>query len=321
MSDLPLIVVPGDEPRQVRGSAALERLAAYGEVVAYDTRPADDAEKLERVREATVILNSRGAVGWGEADFARLPKLKMITTCSIGTDAIDIAAAKARGITVCNIPDRTVPMVAEHLFAMMLAAAKQLPHETTEIRSGRWNVCSNIYLRGKTLGIVGTGNVGSELARLAQAIGMEVVAWTFHPSPERAAALGATFVTLDELLDRSDVVSLNVKLTPETEGLIGAAELARMKDQAILLNGARGAVVDMDALCATLAAGRLFAVALDVFPQEPLPADAPILAFDRVVLTPHAADQTPEAVTGINEGAVENVIAFLEGRPQNLVEP
>jgi D-3-phosphoglycerate dehydrogenase len=321
MADVPLIVVPGDAPRQIGGSAALERLAAYGEVEVHDTRPTDDGEKIERAREATVIINSRGAVRWGAADFARLPKLKMMTTCSIGSDSIDIAAAKARGITVCNIPDRTVPMVAEHLFAMMLAAAKQLPHETAEIRAGRWNVCSNIYLRGKTLGIVGTGNVGTELARLAQAIGMEVIAWTFNPSPERAAELGVTFVAMEELLDRSDVVSLNVKLTPETEGLIGVPELARMKDQAILLNGARGAVVDMDALCTTLAAGRLFAVALDVFPQEPLPADAPILAFDRVVLTPHAADQTPEAVTGINEGAVENVIAFLDGRPQNLVEP
>jgi D-3-phosphoglycerate dehydrogenase len=321
MADSPLIVVPGDAPRQIGGSPALERLVAYGEVVVHDTKPVSDAEKIARVREATVILNSRGAVRWGEADFAQLPKLRMITTCSIGTDSVDVAAAKARGITVCNIPERTVPMVAEHLFAMMLAAAKQLPRETAEIRAGRWNLCSNVYLRGKTLGIVGTGNVGSELARLAQAIGMDVIAWTFNPSPERAAALGVTFVELDALLARSDVVSLNVKLSPETEGLIGAAELARMKHDAILLNGARGPVVDMDALCATLAAGRLFAVALDVFPIEPLPADAPILAFDNVVLTPHAADQTPEAVTGINEGAVENVIAFLDGRPQNLVEP
>jgi len=321
MADFPLIVVPGDEPRQVRGSAALERLRAYGEVVVYDTRPADEAEKIERVRDAAVILNSRGAVRWGAADFARLPKLSMITTCSIGIDAVDVAAAKAHGVTVCNIPERTVPMVAEHLFALMLAASKQAAAQTAEIRAGRWNVCSNIYLRGKTLGIVGTGNVGGEMARLAKAIGMEVVAWTFNPSPERAAALGVTFVGLEELLARSDVVSLNVKLTPDTEGLIGAAELALMKDQAILVNGARGAVVDMEALYATLAAGRLFGVALDVFPQEPVPADAPILAFDRVVMTPHAADQTPEAVTGINEGAVENIIAFLEGQPRNVVEP
>jgi phosphoglycerate dehydrogenase-like enzyme len=142
MADFPLIVVPGDEPRQVRGSAALERLRAYGEVVVYDTRPTDEAQKIERVRDAAVILNSRGAVRWGAADFARLPKLSMITTCSIGIDAVDVAAAKAHGVTVCNIPERTVPMVAEHLFALMLATSKQAAAQTAEIRAGRWNVHS-----------------------------------------------------------------------------------------------------------------------------------------------------------------------------------
>jgi D-3-phosphoglycerate dehydrogenase len=146
-----------------------------------------------------------------------------------------------------------------------------------------------------------------------------VIAWTFNPSDARAQSLGLHYVELDELLRSADVVSLHVKLTGDTRGLLGARELALMKDEAILLNGARGEVVDMAALHGALMAGRFTGAGLDVFPDEPLPPDAPILQCEQVVLTPHAADSTPEAVELLNQGAVDNVIAFLEGRPQNNV--
>jgi len=177
----------------------------------------------------------------------------------------------------------------------------------------------NIGLQGKVLGIVGTGHIGAEMARLGKSIGMEVIAWTFNPSEARGRELGVRFVELEELLQTADVVSLHVKLTEETHHLIGSKELGLMKDEALLLNGARGDVVDMEALVEALNGGGLGGAGLDVFPEEPLPEGHPILGCEQVVLTPHAADQTAEGVELLNEGAVDNIIAFLEGRPQNNV--
>ncbi len=243
----------------------------------------------------------------------------MIATCSIGTDMIDLAVAKELGIVVSNQPGRTAPAVAEHMFALMFAVAKRAAFQTTELKAGRWTRTINVGLQGKTLGVVGTGAVGAEMARLGKAIGMRVIAWTFNPSPERARALGVEFVALEALLADADVVSLHVKLTDDSRHLIDARALARMKDDAILLNGARGEVIDMAELVAALDAGRFTGAGLDVYPGEPLAADDPILACDHVVLTPHAADMTPEAMALLNQGAVDNIIAFLEGRPQNVV--
>ena len=215
------IVAPGDDPIQVQGSPHLERLEHYGEVVVYTDRPADQKEKLRRARDADVIINSRSAVKWPGDVLRALPRLRMITTCSIGTDAIDIAAATQLGIVVANQPGRTAAIVGEHIFGLMFAVAKRAAFQTAELKAGRWTRMDNVYLQGKTLGIVGTGNVGAEVARLASAIGMRVIAWTFHPSPDRARELGVEFVELDRLLRESDVVSLHVSLTEDSRGMIG----------------------------------------------------------------------------------------------------
>jgi D-3-phosphoglycerate dehydrogenase len=316
MTDDILIVIPGDDPAQIAGSAQLERLAPYGRVVVHQDRPASDEDKLERVRGARVILNSRSAVTWREAELRALPRLGLIATCSVGTDAIDLVTARELGIVVSNQPGVNAPFVAEHMFGLMFAVAKQAGAQTAALKAGRWELPTNAMLQRKRLGIVGTGAIGSEMARLGRAIGMEVVAWTFNRSPERAEALGLDFVELDELLSTADVISLHVRLSADSRHLIGAPQLARMKPTAILLNGARGEVVDHLALVDALRAGRIFGAGLDVFSQEPLPANDPILGCERVVLTPHAADQTPEAVEATNRTAVDNVIAFLEGNPQ-----
>jgi D-3-phosphoglycerate dehydrogenase len=316
MSERVKIVVPGDDPPQIAGSPALERLAPWGDVVVHSDHPGDEEEKIARVRDAEVILNSRSSVTWRESDFDRLPKLRMIATCSVGTDAIDLDAARERGIVVSNQPGVNAPFVAEHMFGLMFAVAKQAAVQTAALKQGRWLLPTNVMLQGKRLGVVGTGAIGAEMARLGRAIGMEVVAWTFNPSAERADALGVEFLDLDELLETSDVVSLHVRLSPTSTGLIGAAQIARMKPTAILLNGARADVVDNRALVEALESQRLFGAGIDVFSPEPVPADDPILACERVVLTPHAADQTPEAVVATNEAAVDNIIAFLEGKPR-----
>jgi D-3-phosphoglycerate dehydrogenase len=314
-----VIVVPGDDPPQLQGSPHLDRLRARGEVRLHVDRPATLEERIARARDAVCLINTRGAVKWPAEALRALPRLRMATVCGIGTDAFDLAVARELGITICNIPGKTAPIVAEHAFGLMLAAAKRAWFQTAELKAGRWTRMDNVYLHGKTLGVIGTGHIGGAMARLGQALGMAVVAWTFHPSPARAAELGVRYVALDELLAQADVVSLHVRLTPESRGLLGARELGLMKPGAILVNTARGPVVDSAALVGALRAGRLAGAALDVFDVEPLPPDHPLLACEQVVLTPHNADQTPEGMELLNEGVVDNVIAFLDGCPQNVV--
>ena len=314
-----IFVAPGDFPLQIQASPHLERLKPFGKVIIYDDRPSSDEEKLERTRDADVILNTRSAINWPGEHLRALPKLKMITTCGIGTDNLDLVTASELGIVISNQPGRTAPSVAEHAFGIMFGLAKGAGYQTAELKAGRWSQKVNYMLQGKTLGIVGTGAIGGELARLANLIGMNVIAWTFHPSPERATNLGIRYVELDELLQESDVLSLNVNLTEDTRGMIGEKELGRMKPGALLVNCGRGALVDKGALVNALNSGQLGGAALDVYDIEPLPADDPILSCQQVVLTPHSGDQTPEGVEALNEGAVDNVIAFLEGHPQNVV--
>lgn len=313
------IVAPGDDPPQVQGSEHMKRLEPYGDLIVYTDRPASLDEKLSRVADADVILNSRGAVTWFKDALRQLPRLKMITTCGVGTDSIDLRTASDMGVVVSNQPGRTAPVVAEHMIGLMFAVAKRAYHQTAQIKAGAWMRMDNVFLRGKTLGVIGTGNIGAEMARLASAIGMEVIAWTFNPSPERAESLGVRYVGLDDLLEQSDVVTLHVALTDETRGMIGAEQFKLMKEGAILVNGGRGPLVDEMALADALNSGKLHGAALDVFSDEPPPADHPLLRCEQVVFTPHMADMTPEGVEMLNEGAVDNIIAYLEGRPQNVV--
>ena len=313
-----LFVVPGDDPPQIQGSPHLERLRPHGEVVLYTDRPPTMEEQVRRVRDASVIINSRGAVKWPGDALRSLSKLRMIATCSIGTDMIDLEAASELGIVVSNQPGRIAGVVAEHAIGLMFAAAKRTAFQTSELKAGRWTKMENVFLQGKTLGAIGTGNLGAEVVRLAGALGMRVIAWTFHTSPERAAALGVDFVELDDLLGRSDVVSLHVRLSDQSRGMIGKRELSLMKRGAILVNCGRGDLVDTEALVEALHSGHLAGAALDVFDVEPLPQDHPLLSCRQVVMTPHIADQTPEGIELLNEGAVNNVLAFLEGHPRNV---
>ena len=313
------IVVPGDDPPQIQSSPHLERLAPYGDVVLYTDRPITSAEKVNRAKEADILINSRGMVNWTTPVLRQLSKLQMITTCSIGTDMIDLQVAKELGVVVCNQPGRTAPVVAEHAFGLMFALAKRTAFHTAETKAGRWNRIDNIFLRNKILGIVGTGNTGSEMIKLGQAIGMDVIAWTFHPSQEKADRLGIQYVSFEQLLQTADVISLHVKLTDESRHLIDKQELELMKQGALLINCARGEVVQTDALVEALDAGRLSGAGIDVYDQEPPPSDYPLLTCKQVILTPHCADMTPEGVDLLNQGAVNNIIAYLEGHPENIV--
>jgi D-3-phosphoglycerate dehydrogenase len=258
-------------------------------------------------------------VKWPGEVLRQLPKLKLISLCGIGSDCIDLNATRELGIIVSNIPGRTAGLVAEHALALLFACARQLVEHTNELKSRQWIRRDLLFLRGKTLGVIGTGAIGREMIRLAKAIGMNVVAWTFHPQPELENKIGFRYVSLDELLQTSDAISVHVKLTDDSRGLLDRRELGLMKPGCVLVNTARGAIIDTAALADSLQSGHLGSAGLDVFDVEPLPHDHPLLDCPRVVLTPHVADQTVEGMEILNGGAVDNVIAYLEGKPQNIV--
>lgn len=313
------VVIPADFPDMIAGSPHLDRLRAVADVTVHHDFPSDAQEQLSRVSEADVMINSRSALKWGRELLEQCPQLRMISTCSIGVDAIDLAAARRQGIVVSNVPGRTAAVVAEHALALLLAVARRLAFTTATMKAGGFLTPDNYVLRGKTLGIIGAGAIGREMIELGRAIGMKVQAWTFHATPERARSLNIPLVELDQLLATSDAISLHVKLTEQSRHMIGRRELARLRPHCLLVNTARGPVIDHQALVSALMSGQLGGAALDVYDQEPLPADDPILTCPHVVLSPHTADQNLEGRELLNSGAVDNVLAYLRGKPQNVV--
>jgi len=294
-----------------------ERMEKIGRLVIHESEPEADAEFTARIGDAEAVI-----LGWRlSADVLRAAKnLKVIAFTGIGARSnLDVDLARSLGITVCNTPGYADVTVAEHTMALMLAAARNIAASDRDMRDGNWNQQrSGFDLNGKRLGIVGTGGIGARVAALAKAFGMEVCAWTANPSPERAAALGLSYTDLETLFETSDVVSLNLALMPATEGIVTADHLARMRDGALLVNTARGGLVEEGALMAELTSGRISA-ALDVFHTEPLPADHPIRTLPNVVLAPHTGYNTPEALGEIYRLAVETIEGYFAGAPVNVV--
>jgi len=316
-----LIVVPDDNPPVMAGTPALERLRRAGEVRLYDSDATDPQVLLSRLRDAEVAVNVRGRTQFTAEVLAGCPKLRLIAIWGTGTDNVDVKAAAARGITVTNTPGANAIAVAEHTLALMLALVKQLAPADQGVRQGGWPRNLVPQLRGKRLGIIGTGLIGREVAALGKGLGLEVVAWTFHPDPKLAAMLRLRYIDLPELLRTADIVSLHLRATPDTRHFLNAERLACMKSEAFLVNTARGSLVDEAALVDLLRTKRLGGAALDVFETEPLPSGHPLTTLPNVLLTPHAAGMTPEVIrTGLTM-AVENIENFLRGAPTHVVAP
>lgn len=225
------------------------------------------------------------------------PELKIVARAGIGVDNIDVEAATWRGIAVLNAPSANTVSAAEHAMGLLLALVRRIPWADRSMRSGEWDRqrFQGTELRGKTLGIVGLGRIGAHVATLARGFGMRLLAHDPHITEARARELGAELVSLEELLQRADVVTLHLPLTPETRNLLDAKRLALMKPGAVLINAARGGLVDEQALLEALEKGKLAGAALDVFETEPLPPDSPLRKAERVILTPHLAGSTVEA--------------------------
>ena len=315
-----LLVVPDDEPPVLLGTPLEARARALADQVEWhQTRPGNVDATLDRVRNADAIINIRSSVQFPRELLAACSQLKILSVWGTGVDHVDLSAAAELGITVANTPGYGAPYVSEHALTLALAVSRQIVLNDRRIREGGWTAGFIDELYNKTLGVVGTGAIGRRMIQLGQGIGMKVIAWTFNPTPERAAEYGVEFVELPDLLRRSDVVSLHVSLTPQTVGLIGQDQLAMMKPTAILVNAARGAVVDEAALVDALLFKTIAGAGLDVFEHEPLPFGHPLTLLDNVVLSPHAGGMAYNGTMRGLEMSVENLEQFVAGSPVNVV--
>ena len=310
-----LISIPDDAPPVLAASAVWPELRASATLDYHDTLPGSEERLIERIGEAGTVFNIRASSRFSERVLAACPRLRLVSVWGTGTDHVDLAAATRLGITITNTPGVSAISIAEHALALLFAVARQIPRLDAATRRGEWARGQSIELRGKTCGIVGLGAIGRQFARLASGIGMRVVAWTMHPRPLADVEL----VALDELFQTSDVVTVHLRLSAETTGFIGARQFGLMKPGAILINTARGAIVDETALAEALADGRIAGAGLDVFSTEPLPPGHPLTALPNVVLTPHCAGITPEALEAGLRMATENIRAFWAGRPEHVV--
>lgn len=274
-----------------------------------------DREALvARLAPFDALLIMRERTPFPRALVERLPKLRLLITTAARNRAVDVEACAERGITVCGTPSVAHPTV-DLTWGLILSLLRRIPEQERALREGRWQVALGTTLEGKTLGVVGLGNLGSRVARVGAAFGMRVIAWSQNLTPERASAAGATAVDKATLLRESDVVTLHLVLSDRSRGTIGAAELAQMRRSAVVANTSRGPLIDQAALIAALQEGRIAGAGLDVFDEEPLPAGHPILSAPNTVLTPHLGYVTEENYRVYFQGAVEAVEGYLKGAP------
>lgn len=301
------------------GDLSWEAIASQGDLTVYERTAPEDV--IARIGDAEAIYTNKTVIS--EAAMDACPNLKLISVLATGYNVVDLAAASAHGITVCNVPAYSTRDVAQLTFALLLEICHHVGHHAETVREGRWTSCKDfcywdyapIALYGKTLGIIGFGQTGQAVAKLAKAFGMNVLVntRTIRDCPE------VTFCDLETLLAQSDVVTLHCPLTEKTERMIRKETIAKMKDGAILLNTGRGPLLDEQDVAAALKSGKLSALGADVVSKEPISADNPLLTAPNCYLTPHIAWATKDARTRLLAVSAENLRQFLLGTPQNVV--
>jgi phosphoglycerate dehydrogenase-like enzyme len=305
-----------DDYQQVSGDYAdWSALGPDGVGVTVFSRPfTSEADAVRSLSGFDIVIAMRERTPFPRAVLAKLPRLKLLVTTGAANAAIDLAAAEEHGVTVCGTGGS--PSAAPELtWALLLALARNLTAEENALRSGRWQNTVGSELAGKTLGIVGLGKIGHKVAGYGHAFGMKVLAWSQNLEEETAAAAGVRKVSKDELFRESDVVTLHLRLSPRSEGTVGEAELRLLGPSGMLVNTARGPLVDQPALVRALEKGWIRGAALDVYGQEPLPAGHPLLAAPNTLLTPHLGYVTHESYAQFYGGALEDVKSWLAGVP------
>jgi len=299
----------------------IKKLQSIGDVEIFKDLPKTTDELKERIGEADIVI-----VGWShltEDVLDSAEKLKMVSIWATSCHYADLEAAEKKGIVVTHVPGYATEAVAEHVFALLLASIRKLLLADRHVRMGEfdWRPFGGTELAGKTLGVIGTGAIGRRVAEIAKAFKMKILAFDKYPDLKKAEEIGMKYVDLQTLLRESDVITLHLPLTPETEGLIGEKEIAAMKNGAVLVNTSQGKIIDEKALIEALKSRKIAYAGLDVFEEEPPPKDNPLFKLENVVLSPHIGFNTVEAAKRCTDICIDNVVKFLEGNPQNLCRP
>jgi phosphoglycerate dehydrogenase-like enzyme len=315
-----------DDYQRVAGTFAdFERLPADATVEVLHEHIDDLDALVAALRGADVVVAMRERTPLRAAEFDRLPDLRLLVTTGMVNAAVDLAAAAAHGVVVCGTSMANASVkssnTAELTWALILAVQRHVVAEDTALRAGRWQTTVGTDLAGSTLGVLGLGRLGTQVARIGQAFDMRVIAWSQNLTAERAAEAGADRVPRDELFARSDVLTIHQKLSDRTLGLVGAAELAAMKPSAVLINTSRGPIVDEDALVAALHAGTIAGAGLDVYDREPLPAGHRLLGAPRTVLLPHLGYVTRDGYRTMYEQIVDDIVAWHANAPVRVLTP
>ena len=288
------------------------------DIVPFHGHIADTADLIAELRPFDVIVAMRERTPFTAERIRLLPSLRLLVTTGMANASIDVAAANQAGVTVCGTRGSGAA-TPELTWALILALVRHVPEEDRRIRTGGWQQTVGFGLHGRTLGVVGLGNIGRRVASVGQAFGMEVLAWSQHLSATAAAEAGVTAVSKDELFATSDVITVHYKLSERSVGLVGPRELGLMKPTAFLVNTSPGPIVDSGALLETLHAGAIAGAGLDVYDEEPLPGGHPLRGAPRTVLTPHLGYVTDDGYRTFYGDAVEDIAAFAAGRPVRVV--
>lgn len=301
--------------------APLEKL---GQLTVYERTPTDDPAKIaDRIGSAEIAVTNKTPITKQVLD--NCPNLRCICLLATGFNVIDCDAAKERGIPVCNVPAYGTAAVGQFAIAMLLDICHRAAHHSQTVHEGKWAACPDwcywdtpqIELDGKTMGIIGFGRIGQQTGRIAQAMGMKVLAFDGYPSPTGMEI--ASYVELDELLAQSDVIALHCPLFPETQGIINRGTISKMKDGVIILNNSRGPLVVEQDLADALCSGKVYAAGLDVVSTEPIRPDNPLLQAPNCLITPHISWASRESRQRIMDCTAKNIAAFQEGTPINVV--
>lgn len=311
------VAILDDYQRVALASADWTRLDA-AEVRPFHGHIADTADLAAELRGFDVIVAMRERTAFTAERIRLLPDLRLLVTTGMRNASIDMAAAAAAGVTVCGTRGGGAA-TSELTWALILALLRHVPEEDRRIREGGWQQTIGFGLRGRTLGVVGLGNIGRQVASVGLAFGMEVLAWSQNLSAARAQEAGVRAVAKDDLFSVADVITVHYKLSERSVGLVGERELGLMKPTAFLVNTSRGPIVDQDALLAVLHSASIAGAGLDVYDEEPLPGGHPIRMAPRTVLTPHLGYVTDDGYRTFYADAVEDIAAFAAGEPVRVL--
>jgi phosphoglycerate dehydrogenase-like enzyme len=305
------IAVVDDYQNAALESADWSVLRDRADIAVFQDHLADADAVIERLLPFDVVCVMRERTPLPRDVIERLPNLKLIASTGSGNASIDVAAASEHGIAVAHTGYRSDPTI-EFTWALILASARHMVTESNSVRSGGWQQTVGTDIRGKTLGVLGLGRVGSEVARIGGAFGMNLIAWSQNMTPEAAKAAGAILVSKDQLFERADILTIHLVLSSRTRGLVGAAELERMKPTARLINASRGPIVDEQALISALKNKQIAGAAIDVFDIEPLPSSHPFRTLDNVLATPHIGYVSHGLYKTFYEDTVSNIRKWLD---------